>query len=231
MIHRTHQPNSSDLSNASMPEQYRVLPIRVEFLHGSDLEPHALKALSMELLRVYANGFMHSEQALALRQEEFLTDLEVHLRASERILVVRQGDLRGVVCSCIKQCDGSRVYYLGGIILDPELQRQRIGRSLLMQELYDCQVDILAFHTQSRHMHRLGMRCADISLELSQKVAYHMKESHPNIDLETCIDHGRYGGHPLYGDLKRLKEIALPTIDATAGDACFFAGFVKTDNS
>jgi hypothetical protein len=79
-------------------------------------------------------------------------------------------------------------------------------------------------------MEGLGKKYADIDRLSSRLIAGYLPNHHTSFDYATCIDHGRYGGKPLYGDLDKLKMIAVPGLDLARGDAQFFAGKVHSIN-
>ncbi|NDC37553.1 MAG: hypothetical protein EBZ48_05825 [Proteobacteria bacterium] len=204
--------------------------IAIKRYRGDTLSEQQLNALAKELLGAYAGGFMHSESAVASRADEFLEDLRNHLRSSERIVVAEHGERRAVLCGSVVSCEAGKIYALGGLLIEPGLQQRGLGSELLQQELLETGAHYLSFHTQSRIMEGLGRKYADITPLSSRLIAGYLPLHHANLDYSTCIDHGRYGGKALYGDLDRLKTIAVPVLDLAKGDAQFFAGKVLSIN-
>lgn len=205
-------------------------PLEVQIIAGSSLSAESLQGTAKELLGTYARGFLHSQDAVAKRADEFLADLVEHLRSSERIAIARQGEHRAVLCGSVRESPLGRIFHLGGILVDPALQRQGVALDLLRNELIESKAIILTFHTQTENMVKLGNRCAEISLRLSQAVSPYLEDLHRNLDPQSCIDHQRYGGQPLYGDLEALRKFRIPGINISRGDARFFAGLVKLSN-
>jgi len=215
---------------------------QLQCLDGRTLTERQLQDLSRELLGVYAKGFMHSREAVAQRADEFLADLRDHLTSSQRLLIFRDGPLRAVLCGLVVErparksyeyCIGlveypaEKIYHLGGLLLDPELQRKGIGAYLLSMELENTEATVLSFHTQNRNMVKLAEKVATLCHALSCEMAGQLKPLHRDLDSLSCIDRGRYGGKPLYGDLAKLRSIGIPGLDLDRGDAQFFAGRVK----
>jgi|GEM_PF-4783899 len=166
---------------------------------GATLCSIELNDLATELFPLYARAFMHSDAAISERAEEFRTDLLNHLRDSERILIIEVGDYRSLICGRTFESKLGRIYHLGGILVDPNLQGKGLGAVLLIQELQTIQADILAFHTQSSAMLALGSKVAEINADLTAAVAPYLKHNR----LEGRVDKQRYGGKPLYGDLQK----------------------------
>lgn len=216
-------PFESISSNQGRP-QPEIMPTRSR---GGRLTDQQIDALSRDLLGAYAGGFMHSESAVATRTEEFLEDLRKHLKSSQRVVVAHEGNRRAVLCGSVGDCGIGRIYLLGGLLIEPGLQHRGLGSALLQRELIETKAQMLAFHTQSKIMEGLGRKYADINLMSSRLIAQYLPDHHVNLDHNTCIDRGRYGGKPLYGDLERLREIAIPDIDVDKGDARFFAGVIR----
>ncbi len=215
----TNTPNSS--TNKS--KQILIDNFDVAKLSVSSLNAKQLIELARELLPLYVSGFMH-EEICHENQQEFFEDLLNHLRAADYITTLsKNGKMIAFICSQQILTNFGPSFGLGGIIVDNNFQGQSVGYHMLNMELLDSGANVLAFHTQSKRMLKLGMRCALIFDECAREIAKYFRHK----KLDDLIDVGRYDGKPLYGNSKGLASIAITDINIERGDARFFAGFVR----
>lgn len=133
------------------------------------------------------------------------------------------------IASSIRNLGSLKVYHLGGIVLTPEIQGNGFALGILEQGLAEAGAEVLAFHTQSRVMEKLGLKVSIFCSDLAKRVAMLLGTgSHVNT-TDGPIDKGRYGGSSLYGDAEAFEPIAIkrPGFDYCQGDAIVFAGYVK----
>lgn len=226
-----HPEVKIDLSGNLLPAIFEYPPIpRPGTIPHRSADPRQLSEadiaqLGRSLFPIYMSGFMHDGDKSPQQQHKFFEDLLKHIGSTERLTLLEcpEGEVHGFICASIVAVPLGRLYHLEGIVLDQHLQGRGIGYAMLHSELKQCNADVMAFHTQSSRMYRLGQRLADLTPEVADRVAGTI--SHRR--LVGAIDKERYGNEPLYGDLERLRRIAMQGVDVEKGDAVFAAGYVK----
>jgi hypothetical protein len=188
------------------------------------------KALALELTPITAQGFMRdvstSETFKAMYQ-----DVYDHVIGCEKLTIFRKSDASPIafVAAGLKKFEGLKIYHLEGIILLPKMQNGGFGEEILRKEIDESGANILAFHTQSMLMEKLGLKIAEFDMALAKAVASLIGTGN-FVDLpDGPIDKGRYGGQALYGDIKKFDSIAIKKegFNYLKGDAMVFAGRVK----
>jgi hypothetical protein len=187
-------------------------------------------ALAEKLTPLAAEGFMRDlSNGEAYRM--MFADVYDHAIGCQRISVYRDvnGQALAFIASVMKQFNDTDIYHLEGIVLVSEVQGNGFAHGILRQELIENNADILAFHTQSELMKRLGERVAMFNPDLARDVAGLIGTGNL-LDLpDGPIDRMRYGGTSLYGDIETFDSVAIKDsgFNYLEGDAIIFAGFVK----
>ncbi len=166
-------------------------------------------------------GFMRKD----IYSNELYRDVENHVLGSERLVIGRiHENISVYIVSDLKTLpSGERIYHLGGLICDPKYQHSGISEYLLRLEVFQNESDILAFHTQSELMRKLGLKIA----YLNPSDSLHVASLIGTKCQDGIVDKGRYGGKCLYEDSERFGPIAIKEIDYLAGDALICAGPIK----
>jgi len=172
-----------------------------------------------QLTPVTARGFLRREITQELRD-----DVKNHVIDCHRLGIAECGDGEvAAFCARSIRCVEPEgvIYHLEGIIVEDK--SQGLGRAILHKELQDTKADILAFHTQSIRMIRLGQALSEMDVLLAIKLAMAINSRNPQGD----IDIDRYGGKSLYGDVDAFSIDAIGDIDWRRGDAKIFAGRIR----
>lgn len=186
-----------------------------------------IDALTKSLLPIYLAGFLHQQHPNGIEPNNPLfSDLYNHLRQAQRLLVFDVANSpEAFVVSRLIKCQVGTVYHLQGIVINPAFQGHELGLHLLQNELRLANADYLAFHTQSRRMHNLGHKLADLNesdaLQLAALIGTNRQAG--------LIDRGRYGRGSLYGDINRFRPEAIKGIGFEQGDAIICAGPIKKE--
>lgn len=189
------------------------------------------EGLSHELTPLTAQGFMRDISSEA-GYESLYADVFNHVVPCDRLSIFRgvnENTPVAFIAAGIKSFGILRVYHLEGIIVSPVLHGNGFSQRILSRELITCNAQILAFHTQSKLMEKLGAKVSEPDIDLAREIAGSIGTNNL-IDLPTGpIDGGRYGGQSLYGDIGRFDSVAIknPGFDYLNGDAIVFAGRVK----
>jgi hypothetical protein len=220
---RESLPDAGVIAKASIKVSYGDLDCEV--VEPKLLSREALEVLTRKLLPLYSRGFLRSsnESDLASTLESY-QDLKAHLSDAGRLRLLNlEGRSVGVVCADFVTTPFGEVYHLQGVILDPALQGKGLAKKALADDMRGQRPKFLAFHTQSRFMLSLGSKLANLSEDLSTRLAPYFS----HVSLTGGVDKGRYGSKPLYGDHEALKDLAISGLDVLAGDAVFAAGTLK----
>jgi len=163
--------------------------------------------------------------------EEVLRDTENHVIGVDRLRVLMdsKGEVGAFSASNVRDVaiyyNNHRVLHLGGIIVAPELQGKKIGTILVQSEMDTVDANLLAFHTQNRHMLDLGEKVTQYSYALSAALAEEFDTATPRDQViggvRRVIQDNRYGQGSLYGNLR--KDIAIKGL-ARGGNAIFYVG-------
>jgi hypothetical protein len=201
-----------------------------EIINPSELNNRQKTNLAYELTPITAIGFMR-EISDEKSFRAMFQDVYNHVVGCQKLTVHRDTDYKSVAftASGTKKLGNLNVYHLEGIVLSPEIQGNGFAHEILIQELHETGADVLAFHTQSGCMEKLGLRVANYDTNLAREAAL-LIGTENFVDLpEGPIDKGRYGGSSLYGDVEAFDPIAIKRdgFDFRRGDAIVFAGFVK----
>lgn len=196
--------------------------------HAS-LSPEGLLLLTRELFPLYMAGFLHSGTDYSDADYlQFFDDLYAHLAQSKRLTVVRQNqEIACFIASDLLSSDCGQIYHLQGIVVAPSFQGKGLAEAVLEKELNQCSATLLAFHTQSLRMLRVGLKLSEFEHALVEQIAQLIHTRHP----QDGVDKHRYGDHALYGDLQRFKNEAIPDIDIAHGDALIFVGRIHGKQS
>lgn len=157
-------------------------------------------------------------------------DVFNHVINCGRLLVFRSAGLPVAFMAVnLISFGGLRVYHLEGIITSSAVRGNGFARLILEKDLKKCQADILAFHTQSVLMKKLGEKVSQYDLNLSLGIAALIGTRNLCVTRSGPVDGGRYGGHCLYGDVERFDSVAIKRseFDYLAGDAIIYAGYIN----
>lgn len=175
--------------------------------------------------------------------KEVEEDTRKHVVGIERLRVVgmRNEDLFApmaflasaiIETSCYRPND-VRLFHLGGVIVQSQLQDRGIARKLLVDELQQTRATHLGFHTQNAHMLRLGDELSrydySISGGLAEELGTRQMQTAIVDDRSFIVDAGRYGVGGLYGDLNefRQRRMSIRGLNTLSGDAVVYVGRVK----
>lgn len=126
-----------------------------------------------------------------------------------------------------------QLFDLGGIIIHPEFQHQKMGKRLVRDELEQTDADLIGFQTQNMLMLALGHALSEYDFSLSSGLAAEIG-SHQTVtqmlgDRLSVVQEGRYEGQSLYGDTSRYERegMRIPGLNYHNGDAVVFVGKVR----
>jgi len=187
-------------------------------------------ALALELTPITASGFMR-DISTKNAYDVMYRDVYDHVINCARLTVIRNSKNSPVafVAADFKKLEEVKIYHLEGIILLSEVRGNSFGKDILTEDINENGADVLAFHTQSELMEKLGLKIADYDISLARKVAKLIGTGNL-LDLPFGpADKGRYGGKCLYGDIEKFDSIAIKRtgFNYKEGDAIVFAGRIK----
>lgn len=170
------------------------------------------------LTPVTGRGFLRYDvEGNSLRQ-----DVENHVLGCDRLVICMcEGEVSCFVAASLREFGEFAVYHLEGVIVEPQFQSAGLALLVMKEELVETSADILAFHTQSIKMVRLGNKLATLNRQLAIEVADLIHTSNQS----GAIDIGRYGGQSLY-DNPTFAEVAIKSLNWQNGDALICAGWV-----
>lgn len=189
-------------------------------MHPTKMDSEAQGQLVSELTPVTGRGFLRKD----IHSQELYNDVAQHVIDCERLIVIRNKDEVSLfIAASIKKQNGVTIYHLEGIIVEPEFHGTGLAYIALKNDIEVCSAKILAFHTQSLRMFRLGQKLADITEQESLKYASLINTR----NQQGVVDVARYGGQSLYENIVEFAHQAIPNLNFKNGDALICAGFVK----
>lgn len=177
--------------------------------------------LAEKLTPLTGKGFLRFD----LMSEELQQDVANHVVESPRLTLTRdiKNEIVAFIASETKIINNQVIYHLGGIIIDPTLQRSGLAKTLLSQEFLETKADILVFRTQSKKMLGLASKLATLDAELTREFA---PLFYPE-NLDGYINRRVYrGGHSLYEDENQFQHDAIESIDWRQGDSLVACGWI-----
>jgi GNAT superfamily N-acetyltransferase len=161
--------------------------------------------------------------------DDLAQDVACHVLGCDRLTVARSGgEVTAFVAASLKKMEGETIYHLEGVIVEPEYHNSGLGRQLIERDMAETQSSVLAFHTQSKKMLALGNKLAYLN---NQDAVYYSRIINTRMLSVTesglIVDHQRYGGNCLYGDINQFAQVAVEGIDWQQGDALVCAGRIK----
>ena len=194
--------------------------IEVIYNPTETLTPDQQGELVTELTPVTGRGFLRED----VHAQELYEDVANHVIDCDKLTVTRCGEeVSAFVAASFRENLNKKIYHLEGVIVEPEFRGSGLASQLLKDDLKETGSNVLAFHTQSAAMVRLGDKIAPMNASL----AYEVAETIETKNQLGLIDIKRYGGNSLYGDTQEFSKVAIADIDWRHGDAIIFAGFVK----
>lgn len=198
----------------------------LEFLLCGIVAPQLSQMVALGLAPKVAAGFLKE------MTKDVLEDTENHAKGVDRLRVIvdSSGEVGAFAASNVRNVsiykrDDSRVLHVGGIIVSPELQGKRVGTSLVMSEMGIEGANLLAFHTQNRHMLDLGEKVTQYSYALTTALADEFETANPRDQViggvRRVVQDKRYGQGSLYGQLR--SDIAIKGL-GRGGNAIFYVG-------
>jgi hypothetical protein len=187
--------------------------------------------LANELTPITAGGFMRDISSSRTYKVLF-DDVYHHVIDCDRLSILRDretGEPSAFIAVSLREVGDKILYHLEGIIVTPEFHGNGYAKSILENDLVECKADLLAFHTQSTLMERLGRKVSDFDVSLSRELATAIGTSNLVDTEDGPFDKGRYGGASLYGDLEKFGPMAIRRsgFNYLDGDAIVFAGHVR----
>jgi hypothetical protein len=175
--------------------------------------------LADELTPVTGRGFLRR----VITENSLRMDVKQHVFGSDRLVISRHNnEISSYIAASLREYRGEIVYHLEGVIVEPRYQATGLAFHLLKRDLEETDADILAFHTQSVKMVRLGFRLASLERKLAVEVA----EIIHTRNRKGAKDKGRYGNQSLYDD-PLFANVAIKSLDWQKGDALICAGRVR----
>lgn len=199
------------------------------------LAPTILNLLAEGLTPLTALGFMYD---LTQVTPSLAQDVRNHVVPAERLRIVLGHEQEPVafIASAVKETALGRLYELEGIIIHPDQQGKRLGKSLLIDELRRTHARLLGFQTQNQRMFDLGLSVAQPDTELALQLGREIGTPSPVLRRtergdDVAVHAKRYGGESLYRNVDQFmkdgKEIdGLKTFE---GDALVFIGKIKEE--
>jgi len=196
---------------------------QIERLTPSLLDGETRNSLIRRLTPLTGMGFMRDD----IYADELYRDVEEHVLGAERlVLAILGGEINAFIAAALRTLStGEVVYHLEGIICHPDYMNTGLAKKMLVDDLSLTHPHLVAFHTQSESMKRLGLKVADLNEQDALRVASLIGTR----NQDGIIDRGRYGGKCLYGDVERFGPTAIQGINYLAGDALICAGPVRKD--
>lgn len=210
-------------------ENFAGVTKQVILMPDRTLDNEAKELLSHELTPITGLGFMRD---LTTREgyQRLYEDVYNHVVPCDRLSVFRDssGKVIAFIAAGFAKHRENNVYHLGGIIVDPTLHHKNFSVAILQRELMVTSTDIIAFHTQSVLMEKLGQKVSRFDVDLAREVAGLIGTGNMQDTQEGPIDKERYGGQSLYEDIARFDSIAIkkPDFNYLKGDAIIFAGYI-----
>ena len=189
-----------------------------------------------ELSQMVARGLspMTACGFLTKLSQAVVDDVERHITEVERVRVVAtnvDNDLLPV--AFVASSMHKHLYHLGGIIVSSQEQGKGIGHKIIQDELLVTDAELLGFHTQSKHMKRLGEKLSNyhyhLALIRAGEIGTLTTETMMIDDQLALVQPARYGGASLYGDLQTFTQMGrqIQGLNTKRGDALVYVGFKK----
>lgn len=197
---------------------------QVQILHHPTQLPDTIQArLVTELTPVTGRGFLRKD----VHADALYSDVAQHVLNCERLIIARdKGEVSCFIAMSLKEHQGKKIYHLEGIIVEHEYHGTGLAYQLLQKDIQETAAQVLAFHTQSVAMYKLGKKLA----RLSKRDALTYAQVIGTTQQRGQVDVGRYGGQSLYEKTDEFKNTALKNINYKNGDALICAGKVFSFN-
>ncbi len=181
--------------------------------------------LALSLTPLTAEGFMRTVT------DALYKDVYDHVIDCDRLRIAQDKNGKSVafIATSLRFYRNMSVYHLEGIITSESVRGNGFAKTFLENDIRECGSDVLAFHTQSFIMRKLGEKISHYDFHMSVEIAELIGTRNLQMSEIGPFDRGRYGGSSLYGDIKKFDSIAIKGngFDHLRGDAIIFAGYVK----
>jgi len=171
--------------------------------------------LVQELTPVTGRGFLRND----IHSDELYQDVANHVINCDRLTIARSGgEVSAFMAQSTVKKGFKKIFHLEGIIVEPAFRSSGLASKMIKKGMKGH--SILAFHTQSKAMLKLGEKLSKRDDGLAEQIAYIIGSG----DARGNVDVGRYGGQSLYENTSKFARTAIKEIDWENGDAQIFAG-------